>query len=438
MKKSLGIAAAVTASAGLALTANASAADWVYYGWNASPNFGVGRVQQDGTAVDDSLATGTGNVSAVAVSDGQIFFVNPAGGPIMRVPVSGGAPTTLLAAACSSAAGASVLAPSSLATNGQHLYYVCQQSGASVAAQTRYLARVGLDGSGANETFVTLTGTLASRVAVTSSYAYLGGGANGLTRVALAPGSPVEAGPSGTIRGLAVNSTHLFWGTPSSIGRSALDFSGANASFIPGQSPANSSLAATDTYLFWDLAGGAIARSGVDGQGINANFLPASARSNVSGGIAISRTPGGSSGGGATPAPAPDTTPTGVTTVASLVRTATVTNTPQSNRAGCSQVTVPLQLQDTGQYTFIFEGAAGQTLASVEMQNGKRVVQQKGSRLGKRVLKKASTAPVVSMTEANAKLVVNALIKKAQAKNLRLRVIHKATNGTLTENVFNT
>ncbi|MGA0067868.1 MAG: hypothetical protein ACO3PB_00195 [Miltoncostaeaceae bacterium] len=39
-------------------------------------------------------------------------------------------------------------------------------------------------------------------------------------------------------------------------------------------------------------------------------------------------------------------------------------------------------------------------------------------------------------TEANKRLVVNGLIKKAQAKNLRLRVIHTAADGTLTQDVF--
>ncbi len=59
-----------------------------------------------------------------------------------------------------------------------------------------------------------------------------------------------------------------------------------------------------------------------------------------------------------------------------------------------------------------------------------------GSTLGKRKLAKASTAPVLVTTEANKRLVVNGLIKKSQAKNLRLRVIHTAADGTLTQDVF--
>jgi hypothetical protein len=46
------------------------------------------------------------------------------------------------------------------------------------------------------------------------------------------------------------------------------------------------------------------------------------------------------------------------------------------------------------------------------------------------------TAANVTTTSAGAKLVMRALLKKAQAKKWNLRVIHTATNGTLTQSVI--
>ena len=132
----------------------------------------------------------------------------------------------------------------------------------------------------------------------------------------------------------------------------------------------------------------------------------------------------------AAPAPPPPT--------AQLLRSPTTQNTRQSNRIGCSQASVPLQLDKVGKYTFIYERSTGQSASARESQvtSATRVTWSKGSTLGKRKLTKASTAPVLITTEANKRLVVNGLIKKAQADNLRLRVIHTAADGTLTQDVF--
>lgn len=139
-----------------------------------------------------------------------------------------------------------------------------------------------------------------------------------------------------------------------------------------------------------------------------------------------------------TTTPAPASAPAPPPPTAQLLRAPTTQNTRQSNRIGCSQVSVPLQLDKIGRYTFIYETASGQSSSARESgRTGGRVAWNKGSTLGKRKLNKVSTAPVLVTTEANKRLVVNGLIKKAQAKNLRLRVIHTAADGTLTQDVFN-
>jgi len=139
-----------------------------------------------------------------------------------------------------------------------------------------------------------------------------------------------------------------------------------------------------------------------------------------------------------TPTTTPASAPAPPPPTAQLLRAPTTQNTRQSNRIGCSQVSVPLQLDKIGRYTFIYETASGQSSSARESgRTGGRVAWNKGSTLGKRKLNKVSTAPVLVTTEANKRLVVNGLIKKAQAKNLRLRVIHTAADGTLTQDVFN-
>lgn len=145
--------------------------------------------------------------------------------------------------------------------------------------------------------------------------------------------------------------------------------------------------------------------------------------------------------GGGAPAPTTTTTaaaPAPPPPTAQLLRSPTTQNTKASNRIGCSQVSVPLQLDKVGRYTFIYERSTGQSASARESQvtSATRVTWNRGSTLGKRKLTKASTAPVLVTTEANKRLVVNGLIKKAQAKNLRLRVIHTAADGTLTQDVF--
>ena len=145
--------------------------------------------------------------------------------------------------------------------------------------------------------------------------------------------------------------------------------------------------------------------------------------------------------GGGAPAPTTTTTaaaPAPPPPTAQLLRSPTTQNTKASNRIGCSQVSVPLQLDKVGRYTFIYERSTGQSASARESQvtSATRVTWNTGSTLGKRKLTKASTAPVLVTTEANKRLVVNGLIKKAQAKNLRLRVIHTAADGTLTQDVF--
>ena len=98
-------------------------------------------------------------------------------------------------------------------------------------------------------------------------------------------------------------------------------------------------------------------------------------------------------------------------------------------------VTVKVQLEKKGKYTFIFEKPTSSEM-SREQATSSRVPMQKGSKIGKRLLKKAVTAAVITTTEDNAKLVTRALLRKAQAKKLNLRVIYAPTGTAQSESVI--
>jgi hypothetical protein len=96
---------------------------------------------------------------------------------------------------------------------------------------------------------------------------------------------------------------------------------------------------------------------------------------------------------------------------------------------------VRTQLGPKGRYTFIFQKRTSSEL-SRENAASSRVTMQKGTRLGKRTLKKAYTAAVVTTTADNARVVTRALLRKAQAKKLDLRVVYTPTSGAQTESVI--
>jgi hypothetical protein len=132
------------------------------------------------------------------------------------------------------------------------------------------------------------------------------------------------------------------------------------------------------------------------------------------------------------PAPVPTPTPTPTTPAATTLATPTVnTNAPGENAV----VTVRAQLGEKGKYTFIFEKPTSNEM-SREQATSNRVPMQKGSKLGKRVLKKTYTAAVITTTADNAKVVTRALLRKAQAKKLNLRVVYAPTGSAQTESVI--
>jgi len=332
-----------------------------------------------------------------------------------------------------------------LTTNGSHLYFGCASGYPTLG--TTYLAQVALDGSSVNDTFIDVTGYAPNRVTATATHAYVGTVSTPykIARVPLQAGATVQESisTSTVVTGLTTDSTHVYWSEGQSVGRANLDLTGANAAWTSVSPATPNKIQRAGDYLFFTdtNAMGEIGRVGVDGTGLNTSFASLGA-TNIAGLTA-------SSGGGSTPEPSPAPASTAASTApvagstpdgpASLLRPITTKATKKATRQGATQVAAPVNLRDTGRYTFIFETRANSNERWTEMQTtgAKRVVQLKNSRIGKKTLRRNSTAPVYTTTSANKRLVVVALIKKAQAKNMRLRVIHRAANGTLTQDVFN-
>jgi hypothetical protein len=123
------------------------------------------------------------------------------------------------------------------------------------------IGRANLDGSGANQTFIT-DAKGACGVAVDANYVYWGNSSNGTIGRANLDGSGVNQSfiNLGTgVCGVAVDSGHIYWGTGetgSTIGRANIDGSFPNPTFIPNASPTVDvcGVAVDGNYVYW--AGG--------------------------------------------------------------------------------------------------------------------------------------------------------------------------------------
>lgn len=308
MKKRMVVAATATAVVGLGVSVTAaSAADWLYYSVN-SGGTKLGRVQLDGTTDrNDAFASFTENIAGLAATDSAAYVVtqqNQSNNKTLWKVDSSGNKTNLLGSLmCSTVSGASAYG---LATDGQHLYYICE-NGTNPQASTRYLARVGLDGSSRNETFSgALTGihTTSSILTVGDGYAYFRGGpssgfgADRLYRLPLTAGATAtQATSTDSAQEIAWSPAGLFsMDNPSGPTRSL-------SRFVPSAFPGWTAttvfsslstsmtpiLAANTTNLYWavGMMGSALAKASVDGGTPNTTFLTLSGMASFGGYVAV-------------------------------------------------------------------------------------------------------------------------------------------------------
>ena len=153
---------------------------------------------------------------------------------------------------------------------------------------TGTIARANLDGTGANQSFITGSPTsLPCGVAVDGGHIYWGNSAFGTIARANLDGTGVDQNfITGAVRpcGVAVDQTHIYWEAgvadptaPSGdgvIGRANLDGTGVNQSFITSPGLPHGGLAVNGAHIYWtNFASSSIGRASLDGTGVDQHFI---------------------------------------------------------------------------------------------------------------------------------------------------------------------
>jgi uncharacterized protein YjbI with pentapeptide repeats len=175
--------------------------------------------------------------------------------------------------------GTDPTAVGSLVLDRQHIYWAnfdWTNFGAAIG-------RAGLDGSGVNQSFITLpphpNDLGAYAVAVDGQHIFWARPMAGTIGRANLDGSDVSDNfiTSANIpSGLAVYGKHIYWANSgnSTIGRANLDGSGVNQSFINPNGQGVSALAVDGQHIYWTgLFSTTIGRANLDGSNVNPNFI---------------------------------------------------------------------------------------------------------------------------------------------------------------------
>jgi virginiamycin B lyase len=166
--------------------------------------------------------------------------------------------------------GASI--PYGIAVDAGHVYWVNVETGS--------IGRANLDGSGANQSFIASAGNpyQVGGVAVDAEHIYWANlGTNSIGRANLDGSGANQSFITGLTLPtfVAVDAEHIYWANlgTNTIGRANLDGSGANQSFITGANEAFG--VAVDTgHVYWVNRGtGSIGRANLDGSGANQSFI---------------------------------------------------------------------------------------------------------------------------------------------------------------------
>ena len=426
-RNALVVASAATLIVGLSGTA--VGADYIYWSVDDSVagTSSVGRANLDGTDVRSSIVANAGRVGGLAANESYLYWTNRVGGG-MSTQLGRSARDGSASNASFATISASAGAQPGLGITATHAYAFLGSG---------QVARIGLDGSGANDSLFSIPGGGGISTALAGNFLYwatLAGSDIGRVGLTGSPASaafvqPATGAKQALAQSIAVSGSHIYWTNTNSnaIGRANIDGTSPNATFITGaSSPA--AVAVTSTHVYWTNSNRTIGRATLDGTDKTVSFIStgASAGRDLKS-LAVSI-------GGNDPAPTPTPTPTptpspapapGPSTPSTASTTAPVSETPKGKDA---QVVVKLQLGASGRYTFIYQRGTGA--------NATRIPMRKGSRIGKRVLRKTTTAATFTTTDANAKLVIKSLLKKAQARDWTLRVIRRASDGTLTDSII--
>jgi virginiamycin B lyase len=168
--------------------------------------------------------------------------------------------------------------PGGMAVNYTHIYWVSSRDNGTIG-------RANLDGTGANPNFITGAGN-PSGLAVDGAHIYwannVSGGSIGRANLDGSGANPFFVTGASFPTGVAVDGAHVYWANynPRAIGRANLDGSATTASFIPVSTTSQlGGVTVNATHIFWADLGGTvgsmapIGRANLDGTGANPNFI---------------------------------------------------------------------------------------------------------------------------------------------------------------------
>jgi streptogramin lyase len=266
------LGATLLASALLAGTAEG----YVY--WTNAQSGTIGRALPNGTGVDQSFIKTGGMPSAVAVDGAHIYWAhhNEEGQESIgraNLDGSGKDPNFILG----------VSFPSGVAVNATHVFWteaIASSCDITLTNCIGFVGRANLDGTGVDYDFIRTQGSTHG-VAVNSTHIYWGGltgdeigfigranlsGSGAVHKLISDVGAP--SGPS-------LSGTHIYWANAfgDELGRANLNGTGANRSFIPGGTPPWAT-AVHGGQLYWtDSGGDSIGRANLDGSGADRKFI---------------------------------------------------------------------------------------------------------------------------------------------------------------------
>ena len=168
--------------------------------------------------------------------------------------------------------------PGGMAINYTHIYWVSNRDNGTIG-------RANLDGTGANPNFITGAGN-PSGLAVDGAHIYwannVSGGSIGRANLDGSGANSFFVSGASFPTGVAVDGAHIYWANygPRAIGRANLDGSAATANFIPVSTTSQlGGVTVNATHIFWADLGGTvgsmapIGRANLDGTGANPNFI---------------------------------------------------------------------------------------------------------------------------------------------------------------------
>jgi virginiamycin B lyase len=237
-------------------------------GMGASSAVRRARSRLHGSAL--ALAVLLLGLAVASPAEARIYWGNVGTGAIGRAELDGtGADQGFITGAGS---------PAGMAVNYTHIYWVSNHDNGTIG-------RANLDGTGADPNFITGAGNPAG-LAVDGAHIYwannVSGGSIGRANL---DGSSVNSffvtGASFPT-GVAADGAHLYWAnySPRGIGRANLDGSAASAGFIPVSTTSQlGGVTVNATHIFWADLGGTvgsmapIGRANLDGTGADPNFI---------------------------------------------------------------------------------------------------------------------------------------------------------------------